>query len=66
MSERCCKKCAHWELRPPYTTYRCLLFFAHTEADDTCDHYEAEAPFADDQVGSDAELDALVRGVSNE
>ena len=56
MSERCCKRCSSRELPPPYTAYRCRIFHTLAEADDSCAFYTEAVPFADDEVGDNAEL----------
>ena len=41
---------------PPYTAYRCRIFHTLAEADDSCAFYTEAVPFADDEVGDNAEL----------
>ena len=61
--EHQCEMCGHWQSPVRHWTRWCVVLRHYTGPADRCDHYcEADVPLTDDVTGSDAELDALVRG----
>ena len=63
MSEHRCETCVHWrEEVGRWGCHRCGVQEHATGPLDRCAEYEPAVPFTDDVTGSDAELDALVRG----
>ena len=61
--ERWCETCAQWQPPVHGCMRMCIVFCRLTGPADRCEDYcEADVPFTDDAVGSDAELQALVRG----
>ena len=63
-SDERCEFCAYW--RTPVGRGRniCVLRHRVTGAFHDCERYEPAIPFADDAVGSDAELRALHEGTA--
>ena len=63
-TNRRCEYCTYWRTRVDLGRSVCVLTGTVTGAFHDCNRYEPAIPFADDAVGSDAELRALHEGTA--